>query len=126
MPDLSISREVREVEGKKIEVIHLAGFIDSHTFPQFESAINEALESGARHFLLDMQGLNYINSTGLGLLMSLYRQVRQDAGDLAVTHTSEKITNIFDLLGFSRIIKLFPTDDEALRALAGSSTNRLQ
>ncbi|NCO32700.1 MAG: STAS domain-containing protein [Armatimonadetes bacterium] len=117
MPDLSITSEVRNVEGKDIEVVQLEGFIDSHTFPEFESMLNASLERGARRFLLNMRGLNYINSTGLGLLMSVYRQVRQESGDLAVAQMSEKITNIFNLLGFSRIIKSFPGEEEAIRGL---------
>ncbi len=120
MQDLKIQTEERTVDDRQIEVIHLEGFIDSHTFPEFESALNQSLERGARRFLLNMEGLNYINSTGLGLLMSVYRQVKQESGDLAVANMSEKITNIFNLLGFSRIIKTFASEEEALRGLTSA------
>lgn len=122
MQDLKINLETRETDGGPVEVVHIEGFIDSHTFPEFERALNEGLERGSRRFLLNMQGLSYINSTGLGLLMSVYRQVKQESGGLVVSHMSEKITNIFNLLGFSRIIKIFPDEEQALQGLLATAS----
>ena len=53
---------------------------------------------------LDLREATYICSTALGLLMSVFRQVRHNAGDLVIAGMSDKIANIFNLPGFSKPI----------------------
>jgi anti-anti-sigma regulatory factor len=50
--------------------------------------------------------------------MATFRQVRQHNGDLVIAKMSDKITNIFNLLGFSRLISTYPTEEEALQKFA--------
>jgi anti-anti-sigma factor len=84
----------------------------------FEEELTKLVEGGHYNLLLDLEKLTYINSTGLGLLMATFRQVRQQGGDLVIAKMSDKITNIFNLLGFSRLIHTYPTEEEALGKFA--------
>lgn len=98
-----------------VEILRLEGYVDAHTFTDFEEELTKLVEGGHYNLLLDLEKLTYINSTGLGLLMATFRQVRQHGGDLVIAKMSDKITNIFNLLGFSRLIHTYPTEEEAMQ-----------
>ena len=84
-------------------VLKLDGCVDNNTFNYFETELSSAVKEGHITIKLDFSKLTYINSTGLGLLMATYRQLRQMGGDLAVINLDDKTKGIFRLLGFSRL-----------------------
>lgn len=118
MKELSIITETREAGGHAVQVVHVSGYIDAHSFPRFQQEILTLLNQGNNHLLIDLRNATYICSTALGLLMSVFRQVRHNAGDLVVSGLSDKIANIFNLLGISKLIPVFPNEEEALRRLS--------
>ena len=118
MKELKIEQGNTAVGERDINILRLEGYVDAHTFTEFEEELTRLVESGKYNLLLDLEKLTYINSTGLGLLMATFRQVRQHGGDLVIAKMSDKITNIFNLLGFSRLISTYPTEAEALQKFA--------
>ena len=118
MKELKIEQAESTVGERAIKVLRLEGYVDAHTFTEFEEELTRLVEGGQYNLLLDLEKLTYINSTGLGLLMATFRQVRQHGGDLVIAKMSDKITNIFNLLGFSRLISTYPTEAEALQKFA--------
>ncbi|HEX8550756.1 MAG TPA: STAS domain-containing protein [Abditibacteriaceae bacterium] len=118
MKELKIDHETTSVDGRDVNILRLEGYVDAHTFTDFEEELTKLVEGGHYNLLLDLEKLTYINSTGLGLLMATFRQARQYQGDLVIAKMSDKITNIFNLLGFSRLIHTYPTEQEALQKFA--------
>jgi anti-anti-sigma factor len=116
--ELKIEHVTSPVGDQEVQVLRLEGYVDAHTFTEFEEELTKLVEAGHHNLLLDLEKLTYINSTGLGLLMATFRQVRQHNGDLVIAKMSDKITNIFNLLGFSRLISTYPTEEEALQKFA--------
>jgi anti-anti-sigma factor len=121
--ELKIEQESQTVNSQDIHILRLEGYVDAHTFTEFEEELTQLVESGKYYLLLDLEKLTYINSTGLGLLMATFRQVRQHSGDLVIAKMSDKITNIFNLLGFSRLISTYPTEEEALEKFKNSNSS---
>lgn len=115
MKELKIEQSATKAGECEVKVLRLEGYVDAHTFTEFEEELTRLVEGGQYNLLLDLEKLTYINSTGLGLLMATFRQVRQHGGDLVIAKMSDKITNIFNLLGFSRLISTYPTEQEALQ-----------
>ena len=120
MKELKIEQAESTVGERAIKILRLEGYVDAHTFTEFEEELTRLVEGGQYNLLLDLEKLTYINSTGLGLLMATFRQVRQHQGDLVIAKMSDKITNIFNLLGFSRLISTYPTEQEALQKFVQS------
>jgi len=92
-------------------IYELRGYIDAHTVIEFEKAIHTAIDSGTRCVILDISGLSYISSAGIGAMMSLARKLSQSGGELVLMNPSPKVFAILDGLGFTRIFKI--ADDEA-------------
>lgn len=116
--DLRVSYEIRRMDARDVLVVHLKGSVDAHTFGLFEEQMSALLAQGAHHLLLDFQGLDYINSTGLGFLLGLSRQMDEQNGKLVIANMPEKIHHIFDLLGISHLMGTFAEEQQALTALA--------
>lgn len=119
MKELKIEHATQSVSDKSIHILRLEGYVDAHTFAEFEEELTRLTDREKQYnLLLDLEKLTYINSTGLGLLMATFRQVRQHGGDLVIAKMSDKITNIFNLLGFSRLIHTYPDEASALAKFA--------
>jgi anti-sigma B factor antagonist len=102
------------VETLSIQKVRISGYLDSSTFPQLQEHLDNLLKQGSHYYLLDLENLDYISSAGLGVLMGILREVREKEGDLKIINMSEKIARVFDLLGFSRLMKVYPSEAEAL------------
>jgi anti-anti-sigma factor len=107
-----------QIKDLSIQKVRISGYLDSSTFPQLQEHLDNLLKQGYHDYLLDLQSLDYISSAGLGVLMGILREVREKEGDLKIINMSEKITRVFDLLGFSRMMKVYPSENEALEAFA--------
>ena len=116
MGTFSLSESRRERAGKVVRVLKVEGDLDAHTFPLLQDRLERMLGDGDRAIVLDCSGLDYISSAGLGVLKKMVKEVRTTGGDIRVAALSEKIHNIVNLLGFSKIIQVFGGVDEAVQS----------
>ena len=101
-----------------ILVIRLEGEFDVCGANEFRKIVDQAQdETGAKHILLNMQGVNFIDSSGLGVILGRYRQLAQHGGKLLVVHLEPPIQRLFELAGLTRILKIYPTEEQALDLL---------
>ena len=114
MADLSI--QVRQVDGAA--VVLPDGFINAHTVRQFESTLEELVESGQYTILLNCKDLNYISSAGLGAIMGLIETVREHGGDILLSDLQDNVFAIFDTLGFTQLYRVFTDENQAMVAAA--------
>ncbi len=75
-------------------------------------------EYGAKHILFDLDGVTFIDSSGLGVILGRYRKVTEQGGKVAISNASPKILRILELAGLSRLISIYPDASDALRQLA--------
>ncbi len=98
--------------------VKINGYLDSSTFPKLQDHLSKEIEAKKYNYLLDFQDLDYISSAGLGVLMGMLRQVRENNGDIKIINMSEKIQRVFNLLGFSRLMQIYKSEQEALDTFA--------
>lgn len=112
--------QTSSVRAGNVEVmrIKIDGYLDSSTFPKLQEHLTELLQQGHHYYLLDLKDLDYISSAGLGVLMGMLRDVREHKGDLKIVNMSEKIERVFNLLGFSRLMKVYNDEAAALGSFA--------
>lgn len=96
--------------------VKIDGYLDSSTFPRLQDHLNQQLEKKNYNYLLDLRDLDYISSAGLGVLMGMLRQVRENQGDLKLVNMSDKIQRVFTLLGFSRLMHVYRNEQEAIES----------
>lgn len=82
----------------------LEGEIDHHTAEQMRDAIDAALMSGeAKLLILDFRDVTFMDSSGIGLVMGRYRQIRYNDGQLQIINTSPQIYKVMRIAGLERL-----------------------
>ncbi len=104
--------ETRQVE--EITLIYPRGYINAHTVRLFEGEIQKALDRKRYRIVVSGAGLTYIASAGLGALMGVIEEVRSGGGDIRLAELNETVRNIFDILGFNYLYRIFPSEVEAV------------
>lgn len=98
-----------------VSIIKLKGYLDAHTAPALESKFNELINNNKYKIVVDFQDLAYISSAGLGVFMAYIEKVRENQGDIKLSSMTDKVYNIFDLLGFPLLYEIFRTEEEAIK-----------
>lgn len=102
----------RELEG--VTLLYPKGFVNAHTVRLFESEIQKALDEERYRLVVNCSGLTYIASAGLGALMGVIEEVRHHGGDIRLADLNETVRNIFEILGFNHLYRIFPSEVEAI------------
>jgi len=82
---------------------------------ELKQRILDALEAGGRKFLIDFTATGYIDSSGLGVLVSLSKKIRDQGGDLRLAGLNEDLKTLFEL---TKLDTLFAIADSPVEALA--------
>jgi len=98
-----------------VRVLALDGYLDAHTAPQFEKAIQEEFEGGRKRIVVDCGRLTYISSAGLGVFMSFIEEIREAGGDIKLAAIVPKVYQVFEVLGFPSLFEIFDSADAAAR-----------
>jgi len=98
-----------------VSVINLKGFLDAHTAPTLENNFTQLIESNKYKIVVNFEDLAYISSAGLGVFMAYIESVRENKGDIKLTNMSDKVYNIFDLLGFPLLYEIYKKEEEAVQ-----------
>ena len=83
---------------------------------ELKEYVQGLLERGDRRFVLDFSGTGYIDSSGLGALVSLARKVREEGGDLRLSGLNEDLRSLFELTKLDTLFAIADTRDQALAA----------
>ena len=111
--DLSLSTRP---EGER-PVVDVAGEIDVYTAPQLREQLVELVDSGRYDLVIDMERVEFLDSTGLGVLVGGLKRVRAHEGSLRLVCTQERILKIFRITGLT---KVFPIHDSVADAVAAT------
>lgn len=80
----------------------------------FKNTIHKLLEKGDKRVIVNLHNIDWINSTGVGILISAYTMMRRGGGDLKLLHVSDKIRSILYVTKLNLIFKCFDNEDEAV------------
>jgi anti-sigma B factor antagonist len=93
--------------------ITLRGEVDVYTAPKLKATLIEAIESGCANIVIDLEGVSFIDSSGLGVLVSALRRARERDGAVRIVCTRENILKIFRITGLDKVFPVFPDIAEA-------------
>lgn len=80
----------------------------------FREVVHTLIEQGKRRVIADLGGVNWVNSTGVGILITGYTTLRKNGGDLKLLHVSTKIRSILYVTKLNLIFECFDSEDEAV------------
>jgi anti-sigma B factor antagonist len=98
-----------------VVVIEVEGQLIVGNRQELKQQVLDALEAGSRKFLIDFTKTGYIDSSGLGVLVSLSKKIREEGGDLRLAGLNEDLKTLFEL---TKLDTLFAITESAAEALA--------
>lgn len=101
----------------RVAVLDVSGVIDMLTAPQLESAIHTVLGKDPTGLVVDLTGVEFLASAGMGVLVAANDKKAPQTG-FCVVAEGPATSRPLKLVGIADIVKLYPTRDEALAALS--------
>lgn len=95
-----------------IKVVQPSGILDGISANQLRRDVSDVVEDGADIVLVDLQDITFMNSSGLGGLVSALKVVRSAGGELVICSLNEQVKMIFELTKMNRVFKTFTNRDE--------------
>jgi anti-anti-sigma factor len=93
--------------------VELKGSIDSETYGQLENELNEIIDEKTKAVVLDMGGVNYISSMGIGVIMRLEKDLKSRNATFAMANLQPQVKKVFDALKVLPMISIFDDVSEA-------------
>ena len=111
-----MSKELEITIGKEgdVSIVNLVGDVTAVTGQLVEDAYKELSEGGAAKILFQFQEDDYINSGGIAFLIGITAESRGKNQTIRFSGLSEHFQKIFDMMGLTRYIEIFPTTEDAL------------
>lgn len=102
----------------EITVLELEGELDTYSCPSVRDTIVRLVDEGKKQILLNMAGVEYIDSAGLGTLVGGLKRATEHEGVLKIVHANEQLQKVFNITGLVRVFEQFEDEDEALRSFS--------
>jgi anti-sigma B factor antagonist len=93
------------IPAEDVTVVEVQGDLDCYTAPKLRAVLVE-LADGPRTVILDVGRSQFIDSTGLGVLVGGLKRFRQQGGDLVVRSPSAMTTRLFEVTGVSKLFEV--------------------
>ena len=114
--------DIKERVVNGVSVLDLSGkIILGEGDGQIRDRIKDLLSDGQRRILLNLGDVNYIDSAGLGALISSYTTTKREGGQLKLMNLTKRIQ---DLLAITKLITVFDTYDDEKEALGSFATQK--
>jgi anti-sigma B factor antagonist len=119
VPHFELTEEAADSDA---HVITVRGEIHVLTAPQFAKRLNSAIESGKTTIVLDLSGLEFIDSTGLSVLLNGLRLVTQKQGRMALACANPTVLRLFQITSLETTFDIFADRAAAVAHVAGASS----
>ncbi len=110
---MDLGLDVKERNGWA--VLSVQGEVDVYTAPQFREQLIQLVDQGQRSILVDLEGVEFLDSTGLGVLVGGLKRVRSHDGDLALVCTQRRILKVLEITGLTKVFTIHDSVDAARR-----------
>ncbi|MED1204937.1 anti-sigma F factor antagonist [Heyndrickxia acidicola] len=111
---LGIEMEIK----KDVLCIRLNGELDHHTADNLRNKVTKAIDQyDIQHIVLNLEQLSFMDSSGLGVILGRYKQIKQKNGEMVVCAISPAVKRLFEMSGLFKIIRLDESEQFALSRL---------
>lgn len=113
-----MSFRLQQREEKGVLILFPQGQLDASSVPSFKKECIPFMSKEGLRVLMDCGGLDFVDSTGLGALLSLLRKIEAKGGRLAFCQLSAEVASIFEITRLHKLFEIFPSAPHALQSLS--------
>lgn len=114
-PDDLLRVEIRVRDG--VDVVVVAGELDLATGPFLRESVRGLLAGGRTNVLVDLDGVTFIDSTGIGILIASYRAIAAQSGELGLVCNNRICRRLLEMAGLHRVFTFHDSQDAAVAAM---------
>ncbi len=111
---MDLRLDVSERDGWAVLVV--GGEVDVATAPRLRERLIELVNGGRHRIVVDLGAVEFLDSTGLGVLVGALKRVRTHDGDLALVCTEARILKVFEITGLTKVFSIHESVDAAVSA----------
>jgi anti-sigma B factor antagonist len=118
-PDQAVMSERMQLRTEVVDiagwtVVSVFGEVDVATAPELKERLTGLVNEGRVKLVLDLSGVDFLDSTGLGMIVSALKRARTHGGDLSIVCTESRITRLFEITGLDKALTVLPSVDAAV------------
>jgi anti-sigma B factor antagonist len=106
-----------------ITVVQPDGRIDTQAAEQLDQVLQAAVAEGSNKIVVDMSTVEYISSAGLRSLAAVLVKCRDEGGDMKVAALNERVTRVFNIIGFDLLMSVTDTPEAAIADFSTGATS---
>lgn len=110
--------EIPETDVQGWTLVVASGEIDVATAPALRDRLNELVDAGSHRIVVDLEDVDFIDSTGLGVLVGGLRRARTEEGELRLVCTNARLLKVFEATGLHRVFTIAASVDDAVTSEA--------
>ncbi|HVX16675.1 MAG TPA: STAS domain-containing protein [Acidimicrobiales bacterium] len=95
-------------------VLAVSGEVDVATAPGLRERLVGLVSEGHHQIVVDLEAVEFLDSTGLGVLVGALKRVRTQGGELALVCTQQRVLKVFEITGLTQVFPIHPSVDEAV------------
>ncbi|MCP4680249.1 MAG: STAS domain-containing protein [Deltaproteobacteria bacterium] len=108
--------EVRKEVMGNVFVLFLSGKLDALTASQMKPVMKELESENAMKIVLDFKDLTLIDSSGIGAVVSIFKQARSKGGEVKIAGLHEQPKEVFEILNLHKAMDVYPTVEQAVES----------
>jgi len=105
-------------------ILTLKGEFDTFYCPLLQTEVEDLVERGISHLILDLKQVKFINSTALGAIIKVHKRCKAEMGELAISQPSTFVRDVIRKVGIDKLIPMYETEPEAIKAINKSLNQR--
>lgn len=109
---MDLTLATREEDGRAI--LAVGGEIDVYTAPKLRDQITELVSGGSYNIVIDLEAVEFLDSTGLGVLVGGLKKVRAHDGSLELVCSQERLLKIFRITGLAKVFVIHDSVDPSV------------
>ncbi len=99
-----------------VDVVRCNGDLSAITMVTFKNKVRKLMEKNHKNVVLDLKKTKHVDLAGLGILVERIKKIRAVNGDIKLCNVNPQVNATFRLVGVSKLIESFSTEEEALRS----------
>ena len=120
---VNFSATIRQVG--QVSIVDVAGKLTSFESGALRNSIAQLLKQGRTHILLNLNGVDYLDSSGIGDLVQTYMTVIKRGGEMKVVGLTDKVEEILKITKLYQVFQEFQDEHSALESFPGNSKHKL-
>jgi len=112
--------EIEEKDAGRVKILRLTGRLDAYSANEVEKSITGLIDGGCVRIVVNLEGVEYISSSGLRVILAALKQLRKLKGELSLACLRPYVKEIFDIAGFTQLFTIYDREAEAVARCAAA------